>query len=235
MALPAYQDWAKYRTPSADYIDNGNTGAASDYLGPIVDCSTWSHVMVAIANQDLSATLMASVKWRAYGGSLSSNLNPNVVIGPSQTSNSVLPVRGRSLQLEISNLSGVATIGAPYWVIGMSHPATQYDAKLHNNAMVNDNFAYGPGSLRTIVANYWYEGPVTVSRFSSGGFNAYMEIQYYSYSDLAWLDLAVIGIQQAYNETSQLVSLPAAPMRIVVRNDGAAQGILVVVTPAAPS
>lgn len=233
MGIPGYQDWAKYRTPSADSIVSGTVPATTNYSGPIVDCSTWQGVIVEFSNNSTTLSLTVTIIWEGYTSSIQSEVEDVFVVGPNQFASVALPCRGRTMQLLCA--AGGATIdGGPiYGIVGLSHAMTKYDAKADTDPLFADNFAYGAAQSRTLTQNYWYEGPVLVSAFSNNGTNAYLEFQFVSRLSGTWSTLAVVGVHQAYGSSPVVVNFPPTPVRLIVHNDGAAQDVLVAAMPAA--
>jgi hypothetical protein len=232
MALVPYQDWSRYRTPGGDYIDQNVTNAVPDFLGSIVDASAWNYVNIVVNNQDPGVVLKVVVHWRAYAGTLTSLMNPYFIVGGFQTASIVLPVRGRTVQMEISVLSGSASNGATYWIVGTSHKMTQYDVKIHNQPYFSGISSYGSNTNATIAALDWYEGPMQVAAFSDAGNTAWVEWQMLSNDGVTWTDFAITQVLSRQNSNPRLIYWPASPVQALVFNTGAAQSIGLWATPA---
>lgn len=233
MTAPAYQDWSKYRIPSADNIGSEDVAATLNHTGPTFDCSTWPGVVIEFQNFSATSYVQITVAWAGFTSTLENITSSVFIVDPNDFASIALPTLGRTITLSYSIAPGPADFGTRYGILGVSRPITKYDAKQTIGPIFMDNFAYGANSTRTIPMNYWYEGPVSVSAFSNNGTNAFLEFQSVNTLGGSFQTLAIVKVLQAYVQVPMLMHFPPCPVRCVVHNDGAAQDILFVATPAA--
>lgn len=232
MANPAYQDWAKYIVPSADKIFGDSQGALQDYNGVANDCSPWDYVIIRLQNHDASVNLRVSIVWQGYQPGTFFQPNDIYVVGPSQTSNIVLPTRGRSVAVFYHVMSGVATLGVDYAVIGKRGPISKYDVKSTTTQLFNDNTAYVAGGNQLLSAAYWYEGPVQIAVTGLNGTAAELALSYLDPTTGVLQDFAVLGILGLTNNVPRLVYFPPSPVSAYMNNIGAAQTMTIEASPA---
>ena len=231
MNQPAYQDWAKYVVPSADVITSDTTVAGTDYEGPLVDSSAFPYVVVFAVNGDSAIYRQFQLTWTPFASALDLLPGLYAIIPPNTQALFTKPVLGRQLQVGVHDLNGVSTSPVTFNVLGVSHQVTKHDMALKVGLLFDDLSAYGAGGTKTISQMYWYEGPVEVAAFSTNNNAAWVEFQLYDI-DNKWHDFAILQILSWPNSVTHTISFPAAPVRAVVTNQGAAQSIVMNAAPA---
>lgn len=225
MVQPAIPDWSRYLVPSADGIDSQILPAQTPFNGGNLDCSNWAYVLIAFFNSDPVVNYALTITWLTY--SITPPINPSnrVVVGPGQNASFVRPAIGRTVQMNFIAVNGVPSTQIRYTMLGMTHSMTNYEARILETSLIDDTTTYIGGGTKTIPANFWYEGPASVTIFSNNNTAAWVEFQFWQASDQAWHDFAIFQVLSWPNSLTHMVSFPPAPVRAVVNNQGAAQTI----------
>lgn len=225
MNAPAYQDWSNYQIPGSDFVGYDVLPATALYNGPVFDVSAWHGLFVTMQNLDLVKYFTASVTWHGYQFSPLPVPVDQWVIGPSQTMNIRLPIKGRSMNMNWQCTSGSPTAGMQYAVTATSHEVTKYDVKQSSLPLISDNSAYASNQQKTFPGGLWYEGKALVSATSSAGGASAVNLQYYDAGSNTFKTYCKIPVLNNISAPPILITVPAAPIQANVMNSTTAQSI----------
>lgn len=225
MSRPGYEDWERYVVPSADAIISDNPGPANPYTGPVVDCSSWSHVQILFENFDTARMLNVDVNWGTYNTSLLALNSDQFNVGPQNFAQMVLPVRGRTIQITSTPNGLPQTFGSRYAIVGMSHEATNYALATIQFPLTTGGIVMAANTDVTVAASQWYKGKAMLSMSSSAGGPAVVLLEYLDYGTNTWLRYGQLGIPHQDACIPVVVVIPPIDMRLHIFNFATAQTI----------
>lgn len=231
MNQPARIDWTRYPVPSADNIFSANVPVMLNYNGPSTDCSAWTHALISMDNPDSNAIISANLSWTGYTSTLENLTSDGFIIGPQQFVSYSIPIKGRTVALNYSVISGVQALGTRYGIAGMSHRLTKYDAAVNKQVLVNNSAAYAINQMRSFFPNFWYEGRVLVTATSDQAGPASCAINYWDLTTNSYLSLGNLQVAHVSSSDPVVMNFLPAPIRVDIGNGTTAQNIQIIITP----
>lgn len=231
MPAPPYQDWLRYPVPSADGIGGENLPVVVSHIGPILDCSSWSHLVVSFNNAETTVYYQCYLNWSGFVPINLFTNNTYFVVGPGDLSNMAIPTRGRTVQIAISSLVGTPAFSFDYGIVGSSHPISKYDARVSSGNLLMFTKNMIAGEQDNVRMSYWYEGPVSVAAWADNTTGAWVAFQSFDIFTSAYETFAIVPINSIPNDNTEYVYFPATPVRALINNTGAGQNVNVNVYP----
>lgn len=235
MVNPPTLDWARYPVPSADMVFSETVPAQLNFSGTAHDCSAWPYVLISMDNFDSGATLLGTIAWQTYIGTVEAITADQFVLGPGQFLSYVLPTKGRNIALSYSTVGAVPSLGTRYGIEGLSHEVTKYQAKANASALLSQNVNMAANSTQRVSTNYWYEGPVMVTVSSHLGGPATCALEQFDAFTANWLEYSRF---QVVNDSASVpfnMHLAPEPARFNIMNGGTAQTVQINVIPRSSS